>query len=43
MVSVVHMLISILSVSDEALEMSCIEADYALAPWACDLKADDSP
>ena len=34
-------LISILSVSVEALEMLCAEAVEALAPWARDLKPDD--
>ena len=42
MVSVDHMLISILSVSIEALEMSCAVVAEALAPPACDLKVDDS-
>ena len=41
MVSVDHMLISILSVSVKALEMLCAEAAKAVAPWACDLKFDD--
>ena len=41
MVSVDSMLISILSVSVEALEMSCAVVVEALAPGACDLKADD--
>ena len=40
MVSVDHMLISILSVSVEALEM-CAEAAETLAPQAWDLKPDD--
>ena len=36
-----HKLISILSASVEALEMSCAEAIVALAPWAGDLKDED--
>ena len=40
MVSVDHMLISILSVSVEALEMSCAVVAEALAPLAYDLKAE---
>ena len=40
MVSVARMLISILSVSVEALEMLCVVVAEALAPQACDLKAD---
>ena len=41
MVSVDRMLISILSVSVEALAMSDAEAAEALAPQAWDLKPDD--
>ena len=41
MVSVDHMLISILFMSIESLEMLCAEAAEALAPWAWDLKCDD--
>ena len=41
MVSVDHMMMSILSVSVEALEMSCAVAAEALAPLAWDLKPDD--
>ena len=41
MVSVDRMLISILSVSVEALEMSCSEAAEVLASQAWDLKPDD--
>ena len=41
MVYVDFMLISILSVSVEALEMLCTVVAEALAPQACDLKADD--
>ena len=41
MVSVDHMLISILSVSVEALGMSCAEAAEALAPRDWDLKPDN--
>ena len=41
MVSVDRMLISILSVSVEALVMSCAVAAEALAPRALDLKPDD--
>ena len=41
MVSVDCMLISILSLSVEALEMSCAVIAEAPAPRACDLKADD--
>ena len=40
-VSVDHMLISILSVSVEALEMSCAAVAKALATQVCNLKADD--
>ena len=36
-----RMLISILCVSAEALEMLCAVVAEALAPRACDLKADD--
>ena len=39
--SVDHMLISILSVSVKALEMSCAKAAEALAPLTWDLKSDD--
>ena len=39
--SVDHMLISILSVSVQALEMLCGEAAEPLAPRAWDLKPDD--
>ena len=38
--SVDHMLISILSVSVEALEMPCAEAAEALAPRSWDLNPD---
>ena len=41
MVSVHPILIIILSVSVEALEMSCAEAAEALAPRVSDLKPDD--
>ena len=41
MVSVDHMLISILSVSFEALEMSCAVVAEVLAPRAWDVKDDD--
>ena len=41
--SVDRMLICILSVSVEALEMSCAEAAEALAPRAWDLKPDNLP
>ena len=41
MVSVDRMLISIVSVSVEALEMLCAVVAEALAPQACDLKADN--
>ena len=40
-VSVDCMLISILSMSVEALEMLCDEAAEAVAPLACDLKPDN--
>ena len=43
MVSVDRMLISILSVSVKALEMLCAVVAEALAPQACNLKADDLP
>ena len=43
MVSIDCMLISILSMSVNALEMSHAEAAKALAPRACDLKPDDLP
>ena len=36
------MLITIQSMSVEPLEMSCAEAMDALAPWAGDLKAEES-
>ena len=41
MVSIDCKLISILSVSVEALEMLCAVVAEALAPLVCDLKADD--
>ena len=41
MVSVACMLISILSVSVEALEMLCAVVAELLVPRACDLKTDD--
>ena len=39
--SVDYMLISTLSVLVEAREMLCVEADEALALWACNLKPYD--
>ena len=39
MVSVDHMLISILVVSVDVLDMLCVVVVEAPAPWACDLKA----